>query len=335
MSMASGAHILQTLYESGSISYPRSDAEAVSPATAAMLAGVAERFGVDFDPGRLPVFAVSEQTPHEALHPLNEAARVAQLNIPTRMLNPADRVLQAMTRSWLRRGSALVVDRPEVSTLPAWAQALQWSRPADSASPLWFDAERHVEPGLMVYSAEMIALQNLMVADLGRPSSLASHATHAGERGVVSSDGLTFTGRTLLAHAPPELRSPANAKSIEEAIVDPRPAGEATNANPLMQRLAAVFERVLAPLKPRFARALVQSESHDDVEAPVAATDAIRSTVSARRFVWPWEADEDADVQADVETAERVRLDVAFTRVAEDTLKRATEAHRSAHVRFQ
>lgn len=328
MSIGGGAQLMQRLYEGGSISYPRSDNDALSDAALDDLARIAERHRINFDGGvAIPRFVASAQHPHEAIHLLADASARVDLTIPTRMLSPEDRVLQCLARSWLRQGVDIEMEIPETSHLPAWAQALPWSRPsADTPSVLLYDDEVQPSMKLTAYSKQGIALHLLADEGLGRPATIAVHADHLAERNAIGTEGLTPRGRNLLRAAPAALAQPETARRIE-AILDGRedPALVRVPGEPSTSALPLVGNAIVAAmptLMPDFERALAKSlrqlstVPEPDVRASSSVSDgrAEHEEVPKRwpiAFRWPW-----APVEAPADEVEQAVADLDEKRVA-------------------
>lgn len=334
MKMSAGAAVLQKLYEDGASSYPRSDNDALSDASVEVLAHVAERHRIPFDGSAIPRFTPSAAHPHEGVHPTVEGAATIDLTIPTRMLSPADRVLQCITRSWLRQGSDLGVEIAATAHLPPWAQSIPWTRPtAQTPAALLFDGERHPERSLTIYPLGAVALRLLSDEGLGRPSTLAAHADHLAERGMFDANGLTIKGRQALQHAPTALASPEVSRRVE-AIVDGRDVTTGVEAispqsrgNGLLMLVGRVIEGALPEMKPRFAQAMQKAVDADGTSS------ASSSRVSAREdeadltpmpmpmgFRWPW-----CEMETDADAERALREQRQLEREQRETMER--EAH--------
>ncbi len=293
MSVAGGAALLQRLYEEGALSYPRSDHDALSEESVEILARVAERHRLPFDGANIPRFHPTAERPHEAVHPLFDAATKINLDIPSRMLSTADRLMHDLTRAWLRRCAEIDFETADTAGLPEWAQELAWIRPATTQrhAALIFEEERAPRARLTLYQPDLIALGVLDVHRLGRPSTLAVHAQHIADRGVLDVNGMTVEGRRLLADSPEVLAIPTTSSTIE-SIVDGTigaecPAIMPSTSDITLARLAQVIEYAVPELKPRFARAIEDQALSDSSEfAPSnrETEDDLRRPV----FLWPW-----------------------------------------------
>lgn len=308
MSIGGGAQLMQHLYENGSISYPRSDNDALSEAALDDLSRIAERHRIGFDGGAvIPRFVPSAQHPHEGVHLLTDASSRVDLTIPTRMLSTEDRTLQCLARSWLRQAVEIEVDVPETAHLPAWAQALSWSRPgAGTPAALLYDDEVQPSMKLTAYSKQGIALHLLADEGLGRPATIAVHADHLAERNAIGPEGLTQRGRHLLRAAPVALARPETARRIE-AIIDGRedpaavlmPGEPRTSALPLVgNALVAAMPTLMPDFEKALAKSLRQlsSVTHDRADqslAPASPSDEREGRDDAPKrwpltFRWPW-----------------------------------------------
>ncbi len=327
MSIGGGAQLMQHLYEGGSISYPRSDNDALSDAALDDLSRIAERHRIGFDGGAaIPRFVPSAQRPHEAVHLLADASARVDLTIPTRMLSPEDRVLQCLARSWLRQGVDIEMEIPETSHLPAWAQALPWSRPsADTPSVLLYDDEVQPSMKLTAYSKQGIALHLLADEGLGRPATIAVHADHLAERNALGTEGLTPRGRNLLRAAPAALAQPETARRIE-AIFDGRedpalvrmPGEPSTSALPLVgNAIVAAMPTLMPDFEKALAKSLRQLSTALEPEArpPSRVYGEAEQEEAPKRwpiaFRWPW-----APVEAPADEVEQAVDDLPESRVA-------------------
>ncbi|MEO7326576.1 MAG: hypothetical protein ABIW82_17280 [Dokdonella sp.] len=280
---------VQKLYERGSLSYPRTSANAITPATLASIATLLPRVGRSSTLANtvaVPMFDDRHPEPHEALHPTTEALRTINFSIPEWMLESDDRLLQRLARHLVRCAAPIDIERPSSADgLPEWASGLDWTRPAPGTSKQVLESdEASPSVGVTLYGSEEIALRALIRAGLGRASSIVSHAVHAAERGIVDASGLTAKGKSLLAASPKEIADPRVAQAIEatldkafrEATRQPRSSTsiEAVEAGPM--DLVELAVRHIEPLRPQIEAALrleerrITRKAHDNGRAGVA-----------------------------------------------------------------
>ena len=263
--LRAASQTIQSLYEQGSLSYPRSASDALSEASIASLVALLPRVGLpSLARASVPRFEGGVGA-HEAVHPMPAALRSVNLGIAEWMLQGADRILHRATRHLLRCVAPIDIERPaDTRALPAWAVALDWRRPSSETAKALLEAEElTIDRGVTFYPPEEIAFRALLAAGLGRPSSVVEHAVHAAERGAVDGLGLTSKGRALLAATPPELANPACSLAVEAVLERAyQDAGdEASRADPM-----ALVNRALSPcetLRPQWEAALrIEARRH-------------------------------------------------------------------------
>lgn len=252
ISVVSSAQVLQQLYESGRISYWRSDCTRMSAESASAIAKMANHFGVDgFDPGQLVqrgarAAADRAQGAHEAVLPLTHEFRLFE---PPGNMAPDEAVLVLLTRHLLKCGQK---GRHIVRSVGA----VDFSR----SSALWRDAQLRLGASAEVFKASIrrtgspvyarenfpdvafapcralrigescllnghmndaIVLRELIALNLGRPSTIGSHASTIATRYLRQDLSLNSNAQHSLALAwreHPNLRSPAVAASIEDLL---------------------------------------------------------------------------------------------------------------------
>jgi DNA topoisomerase-1 len=247
IAISDGARRIQSLYERGKISYPRTESSGLSRETAEFLRPMALNWGLSrFDPGRVP--APDPSSPHEALHPLAD---------PFGIKDPTDRtIVERIARRTLFSGlPPRLVEIPDPASLPEWARDLGFSRPAVRFGP---EREKAQREGLFLDSPDVVVLSVLVSAGLGRPSTLPVHVEKIVSRGVVNLDGsLSREGRKFLEAAPEVLKSAGFTRKMEESLR--RPA-EGETVKGLMEKVLSLLPE---ELRTRMA------ESLDDQVAPV------------------------------------------------------------------
>ena len=245
ISIAESARRIQSLYERGKISYPRTDALGLSRETAEFLRPMASKWGLSrFDPGLVP--APDPVSPHEALHPLAD---------PFEIKDPTDRtIVERIARRALFSGlPPRLVEVPDPSSLPAWARDLGLSRPAVRFGP---EREKSPREGLFLDSPDVVILSVLVSSGLGRPSTLPVHVEKIVSRGVMNLDGsLSRDGRKFLEASPEVLRSADFTRKMEESL---RHASGKESVRGLM-------EKILGPLPDEIRKRMTESLD-DEVE---------------------------------------------------------------------
>lgn len=212
LSISQAAQLLQGLYESGIVSYPRTAGQRYRAETRARLVRLAHQQGmraapaVDTDP--------SLDQGHEPLHVV-DAPTVGALNLSRPASLQRDNRTAAL--AWISRqmfASLVVVQREagNAHALPGPLAALQWSRESGPVPP-WYQRPRC---GMRTFTQEQSLLQGMVNAGIGRPSTYVGHAMRAIGRGIVAPDNtLGPEGRRMLGAAPEALARASVACAIE------------------------------------------------------------------------------------------------------------------------
>jgi DNA topoisomerase-1 len=192
------SQIFQTLYENGKMTYPRSSATAVHESTVSTLEKLAKRHKVRFNRQQLPTIKGNGVDGVSVSHPSPAPLVEVAVDSPLRSMPPEERVLAVLTRNLIASGTEQLVERPDLSGHPEWAQKMEFSR-VDRALP-W---ERNVKAKVIDYDPEATIMLALMQAGVGRPSTLVSHAEKFMGRGLVDQEfNLTEKGQKWLNSLP-------------------------------------------------------------------------------------------------------------------------------------
>lgn len=178
------SRILQSLYMSGALSYPRSDGRYLPPSAVQTLATSMRRAGCVCRPAATDDDGQGSGH-HPAPHPLQPVALRAE---PER-LPVVQAVLVTLARDLARRCSGRE-EEPEW-VLPDWARRAGFRRLRGAPLP----GGETRPPGFYPWHAETAVLSVLLDYGLGRPSTWANHATEIVERGLVAAHrgGLELT----------------------------------------------------------------------------------------------------------------------------------------------
>ena len=247
MSVVEGARRIQSLYERGVLSYPRTDSRGLSPESAEDLLSLAKKAGLTgFDPARLP--SLDPLSPHEALHPLGESIRISDRGDQT--------VVERISRRALYAGlPPFPVEIPAAESLPEWARSLGLFRPLHRLGP---DREPMASAGILTDAPDAVVLQGLMAAGLGRPSTLPSHVGKILAQNVLDSDGrLTAKGRVYRDKTPGAISDPGLTAAMEGILKAMGQNGEGvkktmealleTLPGEIREQMETVLEDPLAP----------------------------------------------------------------------------------------
>lgn len=192
------SEIMQGLYESGKMTYPRSSARAIHESTISALERIAKDHRIKFDSSRVPTLYGNGADGVTVSHPSPAPLVGVDLTAPLRTLSPEDRVLAVLTRNLLEAGISQTVEAPDLTGRPEWLSSLSFSR-IDRPLP-W---DRSVKAGMLRYDAQASVILLMQQTGIGRPSTLVSHADKFVSRGLVDENmRLTGKGRQWLESLP-------------------------------------------------------------------------------------------------------------------------------------
>jgi DNA topoisomerase-1 len=238
-SLDEASESMQRLYEHGRMSYPRSSAHSLTGEALSRLQRVAQDHGVRFDAGKLPVFSRRGRHTHESPRPLSSQVDVCA---PLLLLSGDEATLALITRHLLACGQPHLIHRPDPSTLPDWAQTLDFSRRISQWLRPW--PRRPAAPQIKDYSVGEVAMRILLEQGLGRPSTLVGHAQRFASRGLCLSDTMRPTDKAQdwLAQTPMNLLDPSTSRAIEAMIDESADLGD--QATPPAQLVSGILERL-------------------------------------------------------------------------------------------
>lgn len=189
------ARAMQSLYERGQLTYPRSTAQALSPESARRLEIMAQMNGADFDARRFA--AVRSGAPevehgHEAPNP---AGFDVPLNRQNALLTLEEQTLVHVARHLVDCGLRCRVEQPSLGAmerLPEALTGLPWHRRTEIGQRFYEAVPPAV--GMRAWTAEQSLLQLMNKNRLGRPSTLVEHVDKFASRGLVD-EGLELTAK--------------------------------------------------------------------------------------------------------------------------------------------
>ncbi|CAN7529158.1 toprim domain-containing protein [Pseudoxanthomonas sp. LjRoot168] len=214
LSIDAAAELLQQLYETGQISYPRTHAKAYTDYGRQVVANVASVRGIlAFRREHLPLIE-GGQGAHEALRLVESSVNLTRpLGLRA---NAAEAALALIGRRSVAAGVSVLRESGDVSSLPAWAQRGTLQRTLSPVALPWSQSPRLDGAQIQVRSAEAGLVAAMARTGIGRPSTVAGHATRLVRRGLVDADlNLTAKGASAMGAAPAALRDPTSAAAFE------------------------------------------------------------------------------------------------------------------------
>lgn len=184
---------MQSLYESGRMTYPRAKDMAVTPTALRRLHAVSQIHGVGFQEGLFKsVRAPGGEHAHEAP---NSLELDLPLNRNLNFLTREDQVLVLLTRHLLSCGMSCTLELPapeSLAGLPPGLADLPWRRVTPTALKHWSEPE--AKPGFKAWTHEQSLLHFMHANSLGRPSTVIAHIEKFLTRELLS-ENLEFTSK--------------------------------------------------------------------------------------------------------------------------------------------
>lgn len=210
---------MQSLYERGSLTYPRSKDHAISPEAVRRLQVIARSSGAGFEVNRFrAIRQAGGEHSHEAPNPL---VFDVPINRSFEILPVEEKVLVHITRNLLECGIPCHYQTPrlfDLSNLPKEVSSLRWHRVIPIGERLW--SQEPASAGYQQWSREQSLLHFMSRNDLGRPSTIVGHVEKFLSRGLVGNDlELTKKGREWSANVG-HLFSYQNISKIIENYID-------------------------------------------------------------------------------------------------------------------
>lgn len=178
---------MQSLYENGRLSYPRSKANSITPESFNRLQAIASISGAGFDISKFNhVRAGDDKQAHEAPNPQTIDIPI---NRDISMMTMDEKVLVHITRNLIECGIPCKYEEPcheDVSSLPLPMQSLEWHRVAPLGQRLWEDKPN--EPGVQLWTLEQSMLHFSNYNQMGRPSTIVSHLQKFLGRGLINKE---------------------------------------------------------------------------------------------------------------------------------------------------
>lgn len=310
---------LQSAYMKGRISYPRTDNRTISPASAAQVVQAARICGLrDVDMRHASKHAHTDEndgiTAHEGIYPTprmtkEEMDRFRTLvKRPIKEIDPTDaqevedlmvilvarRIFEALRDGEMAPGVFHARDDSDLTQAERDALAdLEWQRPAGQSLP-WGRAQA---TGLRIWPLASVLVEGMMIEQIGRPSTWASHADQVEKSGQVTIPALgalpepSPQGLRILKALPRGIWNPDTCRMIEHTMSVV--ASDEDLGSDITHRMRSRVDVWFSGISQEVRAALVEmlkSES-DGGRAPAKAAEKIR----------PVDVDPDLDAFADEE----------------------------------
>jgi DNA topoisomerase-1 len=190
-SLESGAAIrdvsraMQSLYEKGHMTYPRSRAHEITPEASRRVLAMARANGAGFNPALFKaVRTIEGEHAHEAPNPL---ILDVPLNGNSLVMDLEQHVLLIIARHLVECGIPAQAEEPrlmDLAKLPPEVAALPWHRVVPQGERLW--EARPIEAGIERWTAEQSLLHFMSRNELGRPSTIIDHVGKFLSRNLVT-----------------------------------------------------------------------------------------------------------------------------------------------------
>lgn len=263
ISPSDAARAMQAAYESGRLSYPRSDSRGLSEESASKLSSSFRKSGQTFQKQFVPIKVISDV--HDSPYPIGDF----NINHDPEALGAPEGIRVLIGRGLAKTGQSRKVFYHAKGVISAFLRRegfsqeiadyvdnLPWTR--DMGPPMPGDEKRQ---GVVARRPDTVILEACVEAGLGRPSTYAKHISSFMDQGLVTADiQLTDKGQAILAKTPDLLKNPFMSSSIEKAcsIKLPDVAGQEpwqtlaqTIVSKLPSELSSVMKDALEEAKPK------------------------------------------------------------------------------------
>ena len=311
---------LQSAYMKGRISYPRTDNRTISPASAAQVAQAARICGLrDVDMRHASKFAHTNDsdgiTAHEGIYPTprmtkEEMDRFRTLvKRPIKDIDPTDaqqvedlmvilvarRIFEALRDGEMAPGVFHARDDSDLTDAERDALAdLEWQRPAGQSLP-WGRAQA---TGLRIWPLASVLVEGMMIEQIGRPSTWASHADQVEQSGQITIPSVgalpepSPQGLRILKSLPRGIWNPDTCRMIEHtmSVVASDEDIGADITHRMRSRIDVWFSGISQEVRAALVE-MLKSQSDGAGRAPTKAAENVR----------PIDVDPDLDAFADEE----------------------------------
>lgn len=175
---------MQSLYEKGKMTYPRSRDHSITADAFRRVEAIARANGAGFDSQRFR--AIRELNGAHAHEAPNSMQLDIPVNKPLEMLELDDQVLVLITRHLIECGIPCQYETPrlmDLAELPNNFAQLGWHRIIPTGERLW--APSPPQAGYQAWTAEQSLLHFMMKNELGRASTVVNHIEKFLKRGLV------------------------------------------------------------------------------------------------------------------------------------------------------
>lgn len=227
MSPADTASAMQSAYESGRLSYPRSDVQALSEAAASKVSSSFRKSGQQFKRNIVKIKGLEDV--HDSPYPIGDF----NINHDPEALGASEGIRVLIGRNLLKAGqqrkTSFHVKGPIEAHLKRlgfseeiaqFIDNLTWVRDMGPRIP-----GDDVKQGVVTRRPDTVLLEACVDSGLGRPSTYAKHIQQFMEQNLIGPDmRLTQVGRDLAARTPKIMMDPNLSKAIEMACKVPTSA---------------------------------------------------------------------------------------------------------------
>lgn len=220
MSPAAAAEAMQAAYQSGRLSYPRSDVRALSEAAANKVGRSLRKTGQRFD--RAVVAIKSDGDVHDSPYPIGDV----DVNHNPEALGASEGIRVLIARNLVQCGQRNKVYFHVKGPLKAYLMKNGFSEEVATLidNLPWTKSLAHrmagqgAKKGLFKRRIDTVLLEKCVEAGLGRPSTYAKHIQNFMDSGLIDDTAnLTAEGREALAKTPRVMLNPKLSQAIEAA----------------------------------------------------------------------------------------------------------------------
>lgn len=231
MSPLEASQAMQAAYESGRLSYPRSDARGLSRSAINKVGGIAKKNNLRFD--RAVVKVKSDEDTHDSPYPVGDI----NVNHDPKAVGGAEGIRVLIARGLMNAGqkqktathkkgplAAFLIAQGLTSDIAQLIDDLPWIKTRQLRM-----AGNKTKHGVFKRRTDTIILEKCVENGIGRPSTYAKHIEEFVNAGLVDihTARLTKAGEALLEKTPNALCNPAFSQAIEKACRTPMKNGDA------------------------------------------------------------------------------------------------------------
>lgn len=278
MSPTAAAEAMQAAYQSGRLSYPRSDVRGLSEAAANKVGRSLRKTGQRFD--RAVVAIKSDDDVHDSPYPIGDV----DVNHNPEALGASEGIRVLIARNLVQCGQknkvyfhvkgplkAYLMKNGFSEEVASLIDGLPWTKTLANRM-----AGQGAKKGLFKRRIDTVLLEKCVEAGLGRPSTYAKHIQNFMDSGLIdASANLTEEGRSILAKTPKIMLGTKLSQAIEKACTTKI---EASNEDTPWVDLATRIVNALPPELKAAIAPVLQPEQEQQREHTTPAQEAGRST---------------------------------------------------------